>query len=59
MRQVTRLIDEIAPREQADAGIAHATGLVLGWLAASSAAELKRLRDVQHAFRKCDPFWGA
>lgn len=55
----SRLIDEIAPREHADVGIAHATGLVRGWLAASSAAELKRLRDVQHAFRKCEPFWGA
>jgi hypothetical protein len=38
--------------------MAHATGLVRGWLAASTAAELKRLRDVQHAFRKCEPFWG-
>jgi inorganic triphosphatase YgiF len=53
------LLDQIAPTQQADAGIAHATGLVRGWLAASTAAELKRLRDVQHAFRKCDPFWDA
>ena len=54
-----RLIDQIAPTQHADAGIAHATGLVRGWLAASTAADLKRLRDVQHAFRKCDPFWDA
>jgi inorganic triphosphatase YgiF len=54
-----RLIDQMAPTQQADAAMARATGLVHGWLAASTAAELKRLRDVQHAFRKCEPFWGA
>jgi inorganic triphosphatase YgiF len=54
-----RLVGEIAPSERADVPIAHATGLVRGWLAASTAAELKRLRDVQRAFRKCEPFWGA
>jgi inorganic triphosphatase YgiF len=54
-----RLVGEIAPSERADVPIAHATGQVRGWLAASTAAELKRLRDVQRAFRKCEPFWGA
>jgi inorganic triphosphatase YgiF len=52
-----RLIDEIAPRDDSVAGVAHAGGVVRGWLAASEAAELKRLRDVQRAFRKHPPFW--
>jgi len=51
------LIDEIAPRDDTAPGVAHAGGVVRGWLAASERAELKRLRDVQHAFRKCSPFW--
>jgi len=52
-----RLIDEIASREDAAAGVAHAGGVVRGWLAASERAELRRLRRVQHAFRACPPFW--
>ena len=54
-----RLIDELAPREDPAPGIAHAGGVVRGWLAASEGVELKRLRDVQRAFRKCPPFWDA
>ena len=53
----TKLIDELAPRERIDAGSAHAGGVVRGWLAASVAPELKRLRDAQRVFRKCAPFW--
>lgn len=52
-----RLLDEVAPREHADAGIAYASGVLRGWLAASTGAELKRLREVQRAFRKCEAFW--
>ena len=53
----TKLTDELAPREGADPGAAHAGGVVRGWLAASVAPDLKRLRDAQRAFRKCTPFW--
>ena len=53
------LIDEIAPRNEADADIAYAGGIVRGWLAASARAEWKRLRDVHRAFRKCEPFWNS
>ncbi len=53
----TKLTDELAPREGVDAGAAHASGVVRGWLAACVAPELKRLRDAQRAFRKCAPFW--
>jgi triphosphatase len=52
-----RLLDEIAPRDDPTAGVAHVSGVVRGWLAASEGAELKRLRDAQHAFRRCAPFW--
>ena len=55
----TKLTDELAPREGADPGAAHAGGVVRGWLAASVAPDLKRLRDAQRAFRKCTPFWQA
>jgi CHAD domain-containing protein len=53
----SKLTDELAPRESVDVGAAHAGGVVRGWLAASVAPELKRLRDAQRAFRKCTPFW--
>ena len=53
------LIDELAPRDTADAAVAHASGVVRGWLAASTHGELKRLGDVQRAFRRCPPFWNA
>jgi inorganic triphosphatase YgiF len=53
----TRLTDELAPRERADPGASHAGGVVRGWLAASAAPELNRLRDAQRVFRKCAPFW--
>jgi triphosphatase len=54
-----KLTDELAPRDGVDAGAAHASGVVRGWLAASLGPELKRLRDAQRAFRKCAPFWQA
>jgi CHAD domain-containing protein len=51
------LVDELAPRDEADAGVAYAGGVVRGWLAASIRAEQRRLRDAQRAFRRCTPFW--
>jgi CHAD domain-containing protein len=57
LQVASTLVDDIAPRTETDAAIAHAGGVVRGWLAASNAAELRRLRDVERAFRKCPPFW--
>ena len=54
-----RLVEEIAPRDGTDAGVAHSSGVVRGWLAASKGGELKRLRDIQRAFRRCPVFWNA
>jgi CHAD domain-containing protein len=52
-----RLIDEIAHRDDSVEGVAHASGVVRGWIAASESAELRRLREVQRTFRRCAPFW--
>ncbi len=38
---------------------AYAAGIARGWLAASVAPELKRLRAAQRAFAQCAPFWTA
>ncbi len=57
LQVASKLTDELVPRASADAGAAHAGGVVRGWLAASVAPELKRLRDAQRRFRKCSPFW--
>ena len=54
-----KLLDEIEPQENAAPGAAHAIGIVRGWLAASVAPQLKRLRKASRAFAKCAPFWGA
>ncbi|HZI85101.1 MAG TPA: CHAD domain-containing protein, partial [Casimicrobiaceae bacterium] len=54
-----KIVDELVPRELAAAGAAHASGVVRGWLAASTGAELKRLREVQRVYRRCEPFWSA
>jgi inorganic triphosphatase YgiF len=54
-----KLLDELAPAEDRVPGAAHAAGIVRGWLAASVAPELKRLRDARRAFGKCAPFWTA
>ncbi|HEX5864837.1 MAG TPA: CHAD domain-containing protein [Casimicrobiaceae bacterium] len=54
-----KLLDELAPGEDRAPGAAHAAGIVRGWLAASLAPELKRLRDAQRAFGRCAPFWTA
>ncbi|HEX8012978.1 MAG TPA: CHAD domain-containing protein [Casimicrobiaceae bacterium] len=51
------LVDELAPKDGVDPAAAHAGGVVRGWLAASLAPDLKRLRDAQRAFRKCTPYW--
>jgi triphosphatase len=52
-----KLLDELAPAEDAAAGAAYAAGIVRGWLAASVVPELKRLRAAQRAFAQCPPFW--
>ena len=57
LQMAGKLIDEVAPREDTDAQTVHAGGVVRGWLAASTAAQLKRLREVQRAFRRCPVFW--
>jgi triphosphatase len=54
-----KLLDEIAPADDGPPGVAHAIGIVRGWLAASVAPELKRLRKASRAFAKCEPFWSA
>jgi len=54
-----KLLDEIAPADDGAPGVAHAIGIVRGWLAASVAPELKRLRKASRAFAKCEPFWSA
>ena len=54
-----KLLDELAPGKDGAPGAAHATGIVRGWLAASVAPELKRLREARRAFGKCEPFWSA
>jgi inorganic triphosphatase YgiF len=51
-----KLLDELAPAQD-PAVDAYATGIVRGWLAASVAPELKRLRAAQRAFAQCAPFW--
>jgi inorganic triphosphatase YgiF len=52
-----KLLDELAPRKEGAPGAANTTGIVRGWLAASVAPELKRLREARRAFGKCEPFW--
>jgi inorganic triphosphatase YgiF len=54
-----QLLDALAPGVRPGPDSAHASGVVRGWLAASVAPELKRLRDAARAFRKCEPFWTA
>src|SRR5439155_846098 len=53
-----KLLDEIEPQENAAPGVAHAMGIVRGWLAASVAPQLKRLRKASRTLAKCEPFWG-
>lgn len=52
-----KLLDELAPTENTAPDDALATGIVGGWLAASVAPELKRLRDARRAFARREPFW--
>jgi inorganic triphosphatase YgiF len=52
-----RLLDEVASKSDAAPAAAYAHGIVRGWLAASVAPELKRLREARRAFGKCEPFW--
>ena len=51
----TRLLDEMAPAAGTD--FAHARGIVRGWLAASVAPQLDKLRQARRRFAECDPFW--
>jgi len=52
-----KLLDQLAPADDRAPDAAYAAGIVRGWLAASVAPELKRLRQAQRAFAKCAPFW--
>ena len=51
-----RLLTEVVP-SAADPELALAVGIVRGWLAASVAPELKRLRDTRRRLAECAPFW--
>jgi triphosphatase len=51
-----RLLDEMIPAAT-DPGLAHAAGVVRGWLAASITPELKRLRQVRRRFAAGAGFW--
>ena len=51
-----RLLTEVVP-STTDHELAHAIGIVRGWLAASVAPELKRLREARRRFAECVPFW--
>ena len=51
-----RLLTEVVP-STTDHELAHAVGIVRGWLAASVAPELKRLRETRRRFAECAPFW--
>lgn len=52
----TRLLEDIVPAAAAP-DLAYARGIVRGWLAASTAPELKRLREARRQFAQCEPFW--
>ena len=51
-----RLLEEIVP-EAAAADLAQARGIVRGWVAASTAPELRRLREARRRFAQREPFW--
>ena len=59
MEIANKLVDELAPRDSGSPDVAHASGIVRGWLAGRVDSELKRLRDARRAFAKCEPFWDA
>jgi inorganic triphosphatase YgiF len=52
----SRLLTEVVP-SAADPALALAVGIVRGWLAASVAPELKRLRETRRRFAECAAFW--
>jgi inorganic triphosphatase YgiF len=51
-----RVLEESVPAA-AEPGLAHAVGIVRGWLAGSTGPELKRLREARRRFAHCAPFW--
>jgi triphosphatase len=51
-----RVLEETVPAA-AEPGLAHAVGIVRGWLAGSTGPELKRLRVARRRFAHCTPFW--
>lgn len=53
----SRLLDELMVAHANDVGLAHAAGIVDGWIAATSAHELKRLPKSWRRFAKAKPFW--
>ena len=52
-----RLLDELAPPGEIAAGIAHAAGMLRGWVARAQAPELEKLDAAWRKFVKRDPFW--
>jgi CHAD domain-containing protein len=56
LQVAARLLDESVPAVAAP-DLAHARGIVRGWLAASTAPELARLREARRGFAQCEPFW--
>jgi CHAD domain-containing protein len=51
----TQLLQDVTPAGEAE--LAHARGIVRGWLAASIAPELDKLRQARRRFAECEPFW--
>ncbi|HEY7943856.1 MAG TPA: CHAD domain-containing protein [Casimicrobiaceae bacterium] len=57
MAAATRLLDELAPPAGGSVELAHAAGIVRGWIAATSAHELARMAKAWREFAKAKPFW--
>ena len=51
-----RLLEEIVPATLPE--LAHARGIVRGWVAGRIAPELDKLRQARRRFADCEPFWG-
>lgn len=54
-----KLLEELSSAADPTPENAHAAGIVRGWLAASAAPEIHRLRAAQRTFGKSAPFWAA
>jgi len=51
-----RVLEETVPGAD-EPGLAHAVGIVRGWIAGSTRLELKRLREARRRFAHCASFW--